>query len=262
MSDASVAALHHDTSLRGTVSEGEWETRVQLAAAFRVASRLGWNFGIRNHMAARIPDAPGYFLINAASHGWHEITASSLLKYDLECNLLTDTERRPGPAGLNIHGAILRLKAGLHCTMHVHEMSGVVVSAMDEGLMYFDQDACSLFGEVCYHDFGGLANAREEGERIVGELGERHAMIMRNHGLLTAGRSIAEAWWYMKTLVRACEVQVKLMSTGARRRPVSQAVLEHTCRQMAGRQQGQPRGELEYRMVLRYAEQLDPGFKR
>lgn len=261
MPDASVAERRHDTSLRGKVGEAEWQTRVQLAAAFRVASQLGWNFGIRNHMAARLPDAPGHFLINSSWYGWHEVTASSLLKYDLECNLLTATEQRPGPAGLSIHSAILRLKPGLHCTMHVHEMNGVVVSAMDEGLMYFDQDACGLFGDVSYHDFEGRADDKEEAPRIVAELGERHTMIMRNHGLLTVGRTIAEAWSYMNSLVRACEVQVKLMSTGARRRPVAQAVLEHTCRQMAGRQQEQPRGNLEYRMVVRYAEQLDPGFK-
>ena len=256
-----LAAVRTGESVRGRVSDAEWEARVHLAAAFRVGTHLGWNFGNRNHMTLRVPDEPGNFLMNAANWGWHEITASNLLKIDRDGNILTDTDMTPGPAGLNFHSALLRSNPKLASTMHIHPKDGVVVSAMEEGLMFFDQGGCSVYGQVAYHDFQGLADEKDEAPVICEELGDKFTMIMRNHGLLSVGRTIAEAFIYMAGLVSACETQVRLMSTGAKLKPLPKEVCEFTAGQIQGRQKGKPRGDVEWKMYLRLADQLDPSFK-
>lgn len=261
MPTPSVVALRSGESLRDKVSGAEWEARVNLAAAFRVASHLGWNFGNRNHMTLRLPDAPGQFLMNAQNFGWHEITASNLLKIDQASRrILTDTDMTPGPAGLNFHSAILEAKPELASTFHLHPGAGVVVSALEEGLMFFDQGACSVYGELTYHEFEGLADEKDEAPRIVAELGTRKTMIMRNHGLLTVGRTLGEAFTYMASLIGACETQVRLMSTGAKLKPLSREICEHTAGQLRGRYRDRPRGDIEWKMYLRLASQLDPSF--
>ncbi len=260
MAERLVAVHASKGSLRESVSLAEWEARVNLAAAFRVAYHLGWNRSNRNHMTLRIADAPDHFLMNAQDYGWHEITASNLLKIDLSGEILSISGMTPGPAGLNFHSAILREKPNLNATLHLHPMNGVVVSAMEEGLQFFDQGACSIYGEISYHPFEGLADEKEEARSILKELGEKHAMIMLNHGLLSVGRTMGEGFLIMAALVTACETQVRLMSTGAKRRPISAEICERAYRQMTGREPDRPRGELEWRMYRRLAEQLDPGF--
>ncbi len=250
-----------DASLRGSVSAAEWETRVDLAALFRAAYHLGWNDTIRNHATARLADAPDQFVMNPAGLGWHEITASSLVRLDLDGNMLGESDLAPGPAGVNFHSAILRAKPEITCSIHIHPIAGVVVSATEEGLIYVDQGGCSLYGEVAYHDFEGLAQEADEAPRIIADLGDKHTMIMRNHGLLTVGRTIGEAFSFMHRLATACETQVRLMSTGAAIRRVPQAVLEHTARQMEARRGNKPGGELDWAMYFRLAESLDPSFK-
>lgn len=256
-------AVHEDggASLRGHVGAAEWEARVNLAAAFRVAYHLGWNDTPRNHITARIPDAPETFLMNPLGLGWHEITASSLLKIDLDGNILSDTDLSPGPAGLNFHSAILRAKPDLACSLHIHATPGVIVSATKDGLMFIDQSACALYGQVGYHDFEGLAQDEEEGPRIVADLDDNFALIMWNHGLLTVGRTIGEAFSYMHRLVTACETQIRLMATGAEIRRIPDDVLAHTNEQMVARRGNKPYGELDWRMYLRLAEKLDPSFR-
>jgi ribulose-5-phosphate 4-epimerase/fuculose-1-phosphate aldolase len=249
-------------SLRDKVSGPEWESRVSLAAAFRVASHLGWNFGNRNHIALRLQDNPRHFLMNAQNFGWHEITASSLLKIDLDGNrILTDTDMTPGPAGLNFHSEILRSKPNLNATLHLHPRHGVVVSAMEEGLQFFDQGGATISGDITYHDFEGLADEKDEAPVIVEELGNAFIMIMRNHGLLTVGRTLGEGFTYMASLISACETQVLLRSTGSKAKPLSPEICKHTAAQINGRYKDRPRGDIEWAMYLRLAEQIDPGFR-
>lgn len=258
---ATVVSDIDTASLRGSVSAAEWETRVDLAALFRVAHHFGWNDTVRNHATARLPDAPDHFLMNPMGLGWHEITASSLLKLDRDGNVLSESDLGPGAAGLNFHSAILRAKPEIRCTFHIHPIVGVVVSATEEGLIYVDQGGCSLYGDVAYHDFEGLAEEADEAPRIIADLGDRHAMIMRNHGLLTVGRTVGEAFTYMHRLVTACETQVRLMSTGAPIRRVPRDVLEHTRRQLDARRGNKPLGGLDWAMYRRLAESLDPAFQ-
>ncbi|HUZ75343.1 MAG TPA: class II aldolase/adducin family protein [Stellaceae bacterium] len=252
-----IAEVSGRASVRERVSGSEWETREELAAAFRAAYHFGWNRTISNHFTARLPDNPAHFLMNPRGLGWHEITASDLVKLDLDGTVLSDTELLPGPAGLNFHSAILRAKPEISCTMHLHPMQGVVISALEEGLQFYDQDGCSLYGQVSYHDFEGLAQEKDEAPRIIADLGGKFTMIMRNHGVLTIGRTIGEAFTYMDKLLHACETQVRIMSTGGTARQVSKEVCEHTFRQMEARRGNQPAGEFEWKMVRRMVRRLD-----
>lgn len=255
-----IAGVQKRNSVRNRVSSTEWDTRVELAAAFRAAYHLGWNRTINNHITARLPDAHDHFLMNPRGIGWHEITASDLLKLDLDGNLLGEAELMPGPAGLNFHKAVLAAKPGIACTMHLHPIQGVVVSALDEGLMFFDQNSCSLYGEVSYHSFEGLAEEKDEAPRIIADLGDTFAMIMRNHGLLTIGRTIGEAFSIMDRLVQACDTQVRIMATGGTARPLAPEICEHTHRQMNARRGNKPAGELEWTMHQRMMQRLDASF--
>lgn len=248
-------------SLQGKVSDEEWDTRVNLAAAFRVAYHYGWNRRINNHMTARVPDEPDHFLMNPVGLGWHEVTASNLVKADYDGNLLSETDLALAPAGFNFHSAIQASKRDINCTFHIHPKAGVVVSAMKNGLMIVDQSACGLYGQVAYHEFEGLAQEEDEAPRIIADLGDRPAMIMWNHGLLTVGRTIGEAFFYMQRLITACEVQVDLMTTGAEIRPIPDEVVRHTYEQMAARRHNSPPGGLDWKMHLRLAESLDPSFR-
>jgi ribulose-5-phosphate 4-epimerase/fuculose-1-phosphate aldolase len=255
-----VTPLHEDQSLRGKVSEAEWDTRVQLAAAFRICYARGWNASTGNHMTARVPDEPEHFLMNASDFAWDEITASNLLKLDHDGNVLGDTDRKPRPAGLNFHSAIQREMPQMACSLHLHPMAGVVVSAMKEGLRFYDQGSCTVYGQVTYHDFEGIAEEADEAPRILSDLGDKFTMIMRNHGLLTVGRTIAEAMAYMGRLVRACETQERLLSTSATPVPLSTEICEYTASQMAKRAGNQPIGDTDWQAAFRRQVRQDPSF--
>lgn len=255
--------LVEEESLRGKVSEAEWNARVELAAAFRIAVSRGWNKSTANHMTSRVPDQPEYFLMNAADFAWDEITASNLLKLDHDGKVVSDTDRKPRPAGLNFHSAIQREMPHIGCTLHCHPSAGVVVSAWEEGLQYFDQSSCGVYGQVGYHDFEGLAQEADEAPRILADLGDRYTMIMRNHGLLSVGRTVPEAMAYMDRLVRACETQERILSTShAMPRPLSKEVCEWTASQMQKRANNKPIGDVEFQASFRRELRSDPSFRQ
>jgi ribulose-5-phosphate 4-epimerase/fuculose-1-phosphate aldolase len=247
---------------KNQISRGEWETRVELAAAFRAAYHFGWNRTISNHMTARLPDAHGHFLMNPRGLGWHEITAANLIKLDLDGRVLSETELMPGPAGLNFHSAILRAKPEIACTFHLHPMQGVVVSTLEGGLKFYDQESCAIYGQVSYHQFEGLAEEKDEAPRIIADLGDRFTMIMLNHGLLTTGRTIGEAFIYMDKLIRACDTQLRIMAAGGKANPVPKEVCEHTFAQIEARRGNKPGGDLEWQMYMRMVREQDPTFAR
>jgi ribulose-5-phosphate 4-epimerase/fuculose-1-phosphate aldolase len=254
-----------DTKTEGAASGGktdtsERETRVELAAAFRVAHHLGWNDGVNNHISARLPGAPELLLINPRTHGWHEVRASDLVKAHVEGTVLDADPLSVGPAGLNFHSALLRAKPHVNCVLHVHAAPGVVVSALEEGLMILDQTGCMLHGQVAYHEFEGYADEEDEGGRILEELGDKLTMIMWNHGLLSVGRTIGEAFAYMRKLIWACELQERVMAINGKIRPVPEEALDFIQTQIEKRHGQKPYGGNEWSMYLRMAEQLDPRF--
>lgn len=248
-------------SLQGKVSDAEWTARVELAAAFRIAVSRGWNKSTANHMTARVPDQPEYFLMNAADFAWDEITASNLLKLDMDGEVVSDTDRKPRPAGLNFHSALQRERAHLNCTVHIHPGPGVVVSAWEEGLQFFDQGSCGVYGQVGYHDYEGLAEEADEAPRILNDLGDKYTLIMRNHGLLSVGRTVPEAIAYMDRLVGACATQERILAAShATPRPLPDNICEITASQMAQRAGNKPLGDVEFQASVRRQLREDPSF--
>lgn len=242
------------------MSEGERALRIEHAAAFRVAHHFGWNAGINNHITARVPDRPDRFLMNPFGLGWDEITAGNLVTIDFNGKVLSHDGVKLAPAGYNFHSGILKERPHLNCVIHVHATPGVVISATKGGLQIVDQSGCHLYGEVGGHDFEGFAQEEDEVPRILRDLGDKHCLLMWNHGLLSVGRTIGEAFQYMRRLVDACALYERLLATGAEVRPIPKEVLEFTRAQIAEKQKTPAYSETEWHYHLRLAQRLDPSF--
>ncbi len=194
----------------------EWQVRVELAAAYRLADRFGWSMLIFNHITARVPGADEHFLINNFGLMYDEITASNLLKIDLDGNVVGDYrgETRVNRAGYVIHSAVHAARHDVQCVMHTHSVAGEAVASIEPGLLHINQDSMQLTGQVAYHDFEGLAVDDAEKRSLVADLGDKNVLILRNHGLMTAGSSVGEAFMLMWLLEHACRTQVAALSMG------------------------------------------------
>ena len=204
-------------SLRGLVSDAEWQTRVELAACYRLIDEYGMTDLIYNHITAKIPGTE-HFLINLYGLLYKEITASSLVKIDLDGNILSKppTDYGINKSGYVIHGAIHEARTDVNCVIHTHTRAGMAVSAMDCGLLPLTQTSIRFVNHIAYHDYEGPAIDLDERKRLVADLGPHSAMIFRNHGLLTCGPSIAEAFNTMYQLELSCRAQVDAMAGGAK----------------------------------------------
>jgi len=202
------------TSLKGQVSDAEWQARVDLAAVYRLVALYGWDDAIFTHVSLRVPGPGHHFLINPYGLHFEEITASSLVKIDLEGNIVMETPYRINPAGFTIHSAIHAAREDAHCVLHLHTDAGVGVSAQAEGLLPISQNALIAIPNLAYHDYEGIALNLEERERLVADLGDKVVMLLRNHGTLAVGATAAEAWNSMYFLERACAQQVAALSAG------------------------------------------------
>ena len=211
MADGSVAGV---LSLQGRVSAEEWQARVDLAALYRLVALHGWDDLIYTHISARIPGTDHHFLINPYGLTFDEITASSLVKIDLDGNILQDTPHFINPAGFTIHSAVHAAREDAHFVMHLHSNAGVAVAAQKEGLLPLSQHALIVLPRLAYHDYEGIALNHDERERLVADLGEKHLMLLKNHGTLSVGDTAANCWVGMYYLERSCTMQVQAMSAG------------------------------------------------
>lgn len=211
MADGSVAGV---TSLKGKVSAEEWQARVDLAALYRLAALHGWDDLIYTHISARIPGPEHHFLINPYGMLFEEITASSLVKIDLEGNVLQETPYFINPAGFTIHSAVHAAREDAKFVMHLHSDQGVAVSAQKEGLLPLTQHALIVLPRLAYHDYEGIALNLDERERLVADIGDKTLMLLRNHGTLAVGDTAANCWVGMFYLERACKQQVMALSAG------------------------------------------------
>ena len=202
------------TGLKGAVSEAEWKARVDLAALYRLVALHGWDDMIFTHISARVPGPEHHFLINP--YGWYfeEMTASALVKVDLEGKIVQDTSSFINPAGFTVHSAIHAARDDAHYVIHLHTQNGVGVAAQKDGLLPISQNACLLQHQVAYHGYEGLALNHDERERLVADLGDKPLMLLRNHGTLAVGKTAAEAWIGIFFLERACGQQVAALSAG------------------------------------------------
>ncbi len=223
------AASLLNPAVRQAVSASEWQAREQLAAAYRLAARFGWTDHIFTHFSARVPGEEEHFLINAYGLTFHEVSASNLVKIDIAGDVIHDPlGRGHNLAGYVIHGAIHHARPELTCVLHTHTTAGVAVSAQRDGLLMLSQHAARFHGGVGYHDYEGFAFDRDEQQRLVRNLGDKRVLILRNHGLLTAGGSVAEAFHHLYFLERACASQIAAQSSGAVLTVPDDAVLTKT----------------------------------
>jgi ribulose-5-phosphate 4-epimerase/fuculose-1-phosphate aldolase len=197
----------------------EAAVRIDLAAAYRLVALFGWDDLVFTHISARVPGPEHHFLINPYGWMFEEITASSLVKVDLQGNVVGESREMVNPAGFTIHSAIHDARKDAGCVMHLHTVAGTAVSSQEAGLLPLNQTAMLLNGRVAYHDFEGVALNHDERPRLVADLGDKTAMILRNHGTLVTGRSIAEAFTTMYFLERSCEMQVAAQAGGPLRIP-------------------------------------------
>jgi len=200
------------TNIRDQMSEQEWQTRVDLAAAYRLVALYGWDDLIFTHISSRVPGGEHHFLLNPYGMMFEEVTASSLVKVDLAGNKVMESPYFVNPAGFTIHSAVHAAREDALCVMHLHTDYGIAVSAQREGLLPISQQAMLALQSLAYHDYEGLALNEDEKPRLVSDLGDKNHMILRNHGLLTVGRSPAEAFLAMFLLERACKIQILAQS--------------------------------------------------
>ena len=248
-------------SMRERVSQPEWQTRVDLAACYRLVHHYGMDDLVYNHISARVPGEEGHFLINAYGMTYDEITASSLVKVDFDGNIVQDSGTGYGinRAGFVIHSAVHRGRPDVACVIHTHTPAGMAVSAMECGLQPLTQNAM-FFSGVGYHDYEGPAVDLDEQKRLVADLGGHVAMILRNHGLLAVGATIPEAFITIYWLERACQAQV-LASSSADPLilPGKEVVKTTNDRYKPGQRRNI--GELEWAGMLRLVERRYPGFR-
>ncbi|WP_293792237.1 class II aldolase/adducin family protein [uncultured Pantoea sp.] len=204
------------TSLRQRISEGEWQARTKLAQAYHLAAKLRWTDHIYTHFSLRVPGHQPHFLINAFGQTFDEIQAETLVKIDIDGNIIDDpTGLGINLAGFVIHSAIHRARPDAHAVLHTHTAAGIGVSAQRNGLLMISQHSTRFHNRLGYHDYEGIALDLDEQQRIVADLGDLNALILRNHGLLTSGGSIEEAFYNLYYLERACQAQLAAQSGGA-----------------------------------------------
>jgi ribulose-5-phosphate 4-epimerase/fuculose-1-phosphate aldolase len=204
------------TAIRSTpqITDAEREARLQLAACYRVFDMLGWSEMIYNHITLKVPGEEGAFLINPFGLHFSEVTASNLVKIDIDGNKLDGSPYPVNLAGFTQHALFHRHLADAHCIMHTHTTAGMAVSSVEGGLRPTNFYACNFAGQIAYHDFEGVTVRSEEGERLIEHLGDRRVMLLKNHGILVMGRTLPEAFIKHWSLQRACEIQIATASMG------------------------------------------------
>ncbi len=249
-----------DSAVKPRVSAAEWDTRVDLAAAYRLVALYGWDDLVFTHVSARLPGSAHHFLINPYGMMFEEITASSLVKIDLAGNKVMDSPHEINPAGFTIHSCIHAARSDVGCVMHIHSLNGIAVSAQRHGLLPLSQQSLFVLSSLAYHDYEGVALNPAEQPRLVADLGNRAFLMLRNHGLLTAGASPADAFLYMYLFESACAIQVRAQSGGQELVRISDAILAGI--QAAASQVTRGLGSgLVWPGLLRKLDRLNPGFR-
>ena len=247
-------------SVRELVSPEEWQVRIDLAAAYRLVAAYGWDDLVFTHISARVPGPEHHFLLNPYGMMFEEVTASSLVKVDLDGRIVMDSEYHINPAGFTIHSAVHAAREDALCVMHLHTEFGIAVSAQAEGLLPISQQSLFVLASLGYHDYEGLALNDEEKPRLVADLGEKTFLILRNHGLLTVGPTVADAFLSMFLLERACRIQILAQSGGGKLVPISKEILAQIPAQEMVVTKGGP-GRLVWPGLLRKLDRMRANYR-
>ena len=242
------------------MNEIEHALRVQLAGVYRIFAMLGWTELIYNHITLRVPGPRTHFLINPFGLHYTEVTASNLVKVDLDGNIVDPSAHRVNPAGFVVHAAIHRALPDAHCVMHTHTTAGLAVACSEVGLVNSNFYSAQIDGMVAYHDFEGITVRGDEGPRLVANLGEKRLMILHNHGLLAVGSSLAQTFARLWTLNRACEIQLATAALG-RARPIAPEVAARCTRDALQFDPAFGAGQDVLDALLRQVDKIDSSYK-
>ena len=249
-------------SLKDKVSPEEWAARIDLAAAYRLVALFGWEDLVLTHISMRVPGVEDQFLINPYGVFFDEISASSLVKIDLEGNKLEDSPFPVNAAGFIIHSAIHEARHDAKCVLHTHTFNGVAVAAQHGGLLPLSQHSMGVLASLAYHDYEGPALNADEKPRLVADLGTAGSLILRNHGLLTVGETVADAFVRMYYLESSCDIQIRAQAGGGELIHIGKEILETAYGTMqAGGGAGSKASRLVWPGILRKLERTDPSYR-
>jgi ribulose-5-phosphate 4-epimerase/fuculose-1-phosphate aldolase len=247
-------------SLQDKVSPEEWQTRLDLAACYRLVADFGWSDLVFTHITARVPGTDDHFLINPYGMMFDEITASSLVKIDMQGNKLGESPFPVNPAGFTIHSAIHAVRHDAQCVLHVHSLNGVAVSAQKNGLLPLSQQSIFVLASLAYHGYEGVALNDEEKPRLVADLGSKNYLMLRNHGLLTLGKTIADAFINMYIFEAACTIQIRAQAGGGDLIPIPMEIINGALEQAKKVTKSQG-GMLAWPGLLRRLDRMDPSYR-
>lgn len=248
------------TSIPARMSTEEWRTRCDLAACFRLVDLFGWSDLINTRITARVPGEQQHFLINPYGLLYDEVTASSLVKIDAEGNNVEPSEHPVNRGGFAIPAAVHKARPDIACVLHSHTVAGCAVSMQKDGLLPLNQHALQVIGDIAYHDYEGTSRDPEERARFLADFGDRHIMVLRNHGLLIVGTSIATTFVTTYRMERACAMQLAFQQSGAAFHPIADTVV-HAARDRP-RARGDDTARLEWAALLRKLDRIDPSYKQ
>ena len=247
-------------TIQGQVSDAEWKLRIDLAACYRLVAQYHWDDLIFTHISARVPGPEHHFLINPYGMLFDEITASSLVKVDLSARKVTDSPYEINPAGFTIHSAIHAAREDAKCVMHLHSVNGIAVSAQKHGVLPVSQQSIFVLASLAYHDYEGVALNEDEKPRLVRDLGDKTFFMLRNHGLLTVGDNIPDAFLSMYLFETACTIQVRAQTGGGELIPIDPRILAGAgaVAKQVTRSAG---GSLAWPGLLRKLDRIDPSYR-
>jgi ribulose-5-phosphate 4-epimerase/fuculose-1-phosphate aldolase len=253
-------ALPQLPSRRNEVSPEEWQTRVDLAAAYRLVALFKWDDLVFTHISARVPGRHDEFLINPYGLMFDEMTASSLVRIDLQGNKLDESPFPVNPAGFTIHSAVHSARHDAQCVLHVHALNGIAVSAQEGGVLPLSQQSIFVLSDLAYHGYEGVALRDDEKPRLVADLGDKTFLMLRNHGLLTVGATIPDAFLAMYLFETVCTIQVRAQSGGGPLTRVDPRIIDGAKSQMKAATAGQGGGVLAWPGLLRRLDRVNPGY--
>lgn len=249
-----------ESGIRKLVSPEEWQLRVDLAACYRLVALYGWSDLVFTHISVRVPGPEHHFLINPYGLMFDEITASSLIKVDKTCNKVIDSPYPVNPAGFVIHSAVHEAREDVLCVLHTHTRAGIAVSAQKNGVLPISQQSTFVLASLAYHDYEGVAFRDEEKPRLQADLGKANFLMLRNHGLLTVGKTIADAFTSMYTFENTCQIQIAAQSGGGELTQVHPQIIDGVGQAMKV-QTGGLGGSFVWPSLIRKLDRIDAGYK-
>lgn len=251
------------TPLRPNIecSDAEWQARQELAACYRIYDHLGWSESIYNHISLKVPDEDGAFLINPFGLLYSEVTASNLVKIDIDGNKLDDSPYPVNQAGFTQHAYFHRHLPWAHAISHVHTSETMAVCSLEEGLMPINFYACNFIGQLAYHDFEGVTVRAEEGERLLANLGDKRVLMLRNHGPVVLGETLQQVFLTQWSLQRACEIQMATLAMGRPPVRVGEDVIKVHQRDLGQVSAGGRPGEADFAAWTRRIDRIDRSWR-